>query len=83
MLFAGKQHTGNGGTDIRLVRRGLFQLPAHRHGRIRSAGRQNIHAIVDGGIRQPADLDGYNDVSGQILLSAQLRKRSMILVFTT
>ena len=61
---AEEQHTGNVGTDLWLVRRGLFQLPAHGYGRIRSAGRQNIHAIADGGLRWLADLNGHSDVFG-------------------
>ena len=52
----------------------LLQLFAHRHGRIRSVGGQNIHAIVDGGIRRPANLDDCGGVSGEILLSAWQQK---------
>ena len=34
-----REHTGNGGLSFRIVRRSLFQLPAHWYGRIRIAGR--------------------------------------------
>ena len=68
--FAGKQHSGNGGADLWLVRRGLFQLPAHRYGGIWPVGRQNIHAIADGAIRYSADHNGDYNVCGQILLSS-------------
>ena len=62
--FAGKQYTGNVGASIRIVWCSLFQFFAHWHGCIRSAGRQNIHAIVDGGIWRSADLNGRGDVLG-------------------
>ena len=58
---AGEQYTGNVGTSIRIIRCSLFQFFAYRYGLIWSAGRQNIHAIVDGGIRRSADLDGSCD----------------------
>ena len=54
----------NDRTDIRLVRCSLFQLPAHRHGRIRCAGRQNIYAIADDDLRWLVNLNGCGNVFG-------------------